>query len=172
MYLPKAKYKIKNSTADLVTPDGKVYVGQYIETYDGRLFAGNDISAPGPGLISLKPPVLKNPLDTIKPAVIVPTPEDYVRGYLDRYVIRIRPTKKVIEVNNLTYQNSSTLSGVERIQVKWSITGLLEDSTIKGVKVKGVKTLNNEQLIEAEKTIPQIRLIFTDLGEFYKEKVE
>jgi len=47
MYIPKSKYTVKYTSGleNLVDPGGTPYIGFYIELFDGRLYAGEEVSS-------------------------------------------------------------------------------------------------------------------------------
>lgn len=101
-----------------------------------------------------------------------PTKKDYDKGYVSRYFARQSNDEKsqVIEINTKTYQKlRGDESGFYMVaKVDWRITGQLTTKIIDGIKYIGVQEANNNSIIEAEKKISNISVVFGSLIQFHK----
>lgn len=103
-----------------------------------------------------------------------PTETDYKNKYINRYFLKNNITNKFYELSSDDYiaispQITSLQAGdVYKIgTVKWNIAGYLEDYTENNIKIKGVTTLNKEELAAKESKIPGITTYLFDLSEFF-----
>ena len=107
-FIPKSSVKILEAKAgELVYAESEnPFVGSYIETDEGKYFAGSNINSPGPRLNKPNPSILKfgrtksvkkfniinkaayNILlkkETLIPSKTIPTEKDYNKGFVKRY---------------------------------------------------------------------------------------
>ena len=132
MYLPKSKYKKKNTTGGQFQEidTGNIYVGSYIETMNGKFFTGSKPSSKSVQLIPIveegveavggsvvPPPVvevydvarnnnvefnLKNTAP-VRPHYPKPSSSDYTKGIIKRYFAVDKTTGQILEVSPKVY---------------------------------------------------------------------
>lgn len=156
------------------------YEGPFIETSDGRFYTSlgsdaeelyiqdseNEITSNQNSTLFLEYQKTPLPLLSHRPK---PTDKDIKRGYMERYFARDKRTGQTTELHLQSYQAVGVIEVYEREQIKWIITGTLEDSILKGHRIQGVKSLNENTILKLEQSFPLIRTILSDPGEFYTE---
>lgn len=156
MYLPKSKYSIIVAKPGQYTLNGKEYVGPVLVDYRGKTYAGSDPS-------NIKGEVIRTTVDPEPvrevPAKIVPTEEDYGKGFMIRYFRQDNRSKKVDEIasgsafSNTRYAYASA---------SWILTGSLDDreyqinGRVKPVIIRGVRYKNEQTIQEMDKILPGI----------------
>ena len=184
-YLPKSKVNIKE------TPGGefveratrKPYTGKYIETSEGKYYAGNNPLTLGSELVIPEPQrnnfgnsrdfkkhtiLNKNIYNNLKkfkqvPSFkTIPTEKDYERGYYTRYfAIRINSNLNYFEIEQEVFTSISTRKteydyNLYQVgSILWTLTGDVEKT-------------NNLQLTLVERRFPRISVLFPVLNEFKK----
>ncbi len=165
MFLPKNKYKIKFSKGQFTGPDGKRYIGPYIETYDGKYFKGNN-------LLKAVEPLTDTGFSLTKPTVNFyypkPTEEDYTKGSFTRYVVREDFNSKVKEVDKKTYIALGNVPGYTRTEVQWKLIGAEEGTKLNGKDVKPAKEYNEEEILRQEQNLKGVSSILTDPLQFVR----
>jgi hypothetical protein len=108
-----------------------------------------------------------------------PSEADYKNKYIFRYFIKNNVTNKFYELSPEDYTtilpqiNSLRADDVYKIgTVKWYIAGYLEDYSENNIKIKGVLTLNHEELSTSETKLPGISSYLFDLSEFFLDLEE
>jgi len=197
-YFPKSRI-IENQKAnpgEFTLSDGSPYSGPYYTTFDGKTFSGVNPYTPGsvpltkeilnknegPAILdpnsidynSLKNNKLTTLIDPI-PFTPKPTPEDYKKGKITRYLARQRNGTqfRIMEINQLTYDNLLNNRGGlntslwKVISLFWQISGPLNDQRVDGVRTRaGIIDTNQRVLDNAEKNFIGIKQYLTDLTQF------
>jgi hypothetical protein len=116
----------------------------------------------------------KIPNTVISPDYIIPTENDYNKGYFIRFLLK--PTisslpNDFVEVKfnkyNLVSQEPDLQLLYQFVNVIWKITGPWYDIYDGNIRTRtGIIDTNKRAIDEAEKTIPNVSLYFTDLRQF------
>ena len=168
MYLPKNKYKIKNTTGnEIQTPNGSPYVGSYIETSRGTIYQGSDLKGSKPKLIKIEQDTSVN-IDRPYNDYYGPTVDDYKNGSYIRYFTQDKRNKKITEMNQEQWLEKSKLKYINPGQLTWLLLGPVEDGKYNGISYKGTSTKNKETVDKLEKDYPGIKRFFSDTSEFVR----
>ena len=133
----------------------------------------NTIDSPDVGIYpTLNPTIYSS--EVITPDFILPTSDDYTRGYFSRYVVKPVISSQIndfFEVKPTKYQqitqNSSLLTLYKTVIVTWVLIGPLYDIYDNNIRIASGRIDSNKRSIdEAEKTLPNVSLYFTDLRQF------
>ena len=184
-YLPKSKVNIKE------TPGGefveratrKPYTGKYIETSEGKYYAGNNPLTLGPELVIPEPQRdnFGNSKDFKKHTILnksiyeklkkykdiptsksIPTEKDYERGYYTRYFAKkINSQINYFEIDNKTFTSIST----RKTEYDYN---LYQVGSIRWALVGEVEKINNLQLTIVERRFPHVSTLFSVLNEFQR----
>ena len=192
-YLPKSKISILEATGgesgdEFITKNSnKPYVGPYIETSDGKYFAGNSTINRGEEIYKseiialnfgkgndfntyqkIKIPPYKH-LSKTKPipsSKTKPTEKDYIKNYVTRYFVsRVNQQFGYKEISSKTYKSINKKEG-KYDHILYN-TGLI-NWAIKG----NVYQSNSLQLQKLERTFPNISHLFTVLNEFQRSDLQ
>ena len=192
-YLPKSKISILEATGgesgdEFITKNSnKPYVGPYIETSDGKYFAGNSTINRGEEIYKseiialnfgkgndfntyqkIKIPPYKR-LSKTKPipsSKTKPTEKDYIKNYVTRYFVsRVNQQFGYKEISSKTYKSINKKEG-KYDHILYN-TGLI-NWAIKG----NVYQSNSLQLQKLERTFPNISHLFTVLNEFQRSDLQ
>ena len=178
--IPKSSVKILEAKAgELVYAESEnPFVGSYIETDEGKYFAGSNINSPGPRLKKPNPSILKfgrtksvkkfniinkaayNILlkkETLIPSKTIPTEKDYNKGFVKRYFAqKSNDISQIFEISKKTYDefgqkydNFSFIKG----SLIWTLEG-------------NVRKANKLELERKAKNFPYIQSLFPILSEF------
>jgi hypothetical protein len=189
-YLPKSKINIKEATSSdgfETISSNKFYVGPYIETSDGKYFAGNSIINRGEEIFKLEDiainfgdskdfknynKIKKSPYNFLvktKPIPStknIPTEKDYEIGYYNRYFSsRVNQQFGYQEISFKTYKsiNSENEEYDHYLHdvglIKWGLKG-------------NVYQINTLQLKTLERTFPYINHLFPILNEFHRPDLQ
>lgn len=166
MYLPKNRYRIEQA-------DPNDYIGSYrgkvIKAANGRVFEGSSLETAGREL-SRVPQEATVQVDRPFNEYPKPTLQDYQKGFVTRYFLYERTSRRAYEVQLNQYNEKRNNSGVESGKIVWVLKKPIEDVMMQragnSVKVKGAKTLNQETVTELEKLYPGISLLFSNPTEF------
>lgn len=105
-------------------------------------------------------PLSNRPIITIK---------DIGRGYVMRYFVKNTSTKKLTEVDKSQYLTFSQSPNYQVLEIRWTITGIVENKTNPdGKKVYGVKHQNTNIIEFYEKKMSGLRYMLPDVLEYYK----
>ena len=189
-YLPKSKISILEASRSdefATLSSNKPYVGPYIETSDGKYFAGNNIINRGEELILSQGKlsnfgnskdfinynkIKKSPYNfLIKTKPIpssknIPTEKDYKRGYYNRYFSsRVNHQFGYQEISLKTYKSINSES--EKYDHFLYDVGL-----IKWALSRNVHQINQSNLTTLERTFPFISNLFSILNEFHRPNLQ
>jgi hypothetical protein len=99
--------------------------------------------------------------------------ENIKQGYVMRYFLCKRTDRSILEVDMMQYkfwQNDQIDKKIfTAAEVKWYITGAIQDTINKSVLVPGVITKNSESRRIASNTIPELLEKLSNLTEFYTD---
>lgn len=176
MYLPKSKYKKAKSTGGtefIIKGTTTPYKGKYIETYKGDFYGGNTPEENGPQLEKIKQQGLQLPFSLLGLLAgafkAKPTQSDKEKGYIKRYLIQNKNTKRITETDKDTYQaNQSQISNNVFASLDWTIKGPAEDKMFGNYPFEGAETKNKKTIESLEKYMPGISTFIAD----YKYLVE
>ena len=176
MYLPKSKYAVKNAESLEYTLNGEVYAGPVLTDYRGRHYAGSDP-------YNIKG--LLEPLDggdtnlysnrfMMNPGRRIPTEEEYASGKMERYFQQDLRTMKIIEIlpkRWLELQAEKLPNYYKVRSCLWLLVGRIEDYTISGHLIEGIKTRNQRTIDQMEIEMPGITSssVLDDPLEFVRE---
>lgn len=94
-------------------------------------------------------------------------------GFIHRYFIQKVNSLKITEINKNQfddYNNKKFDPNMYRIvQIKWTITGPLSDSTNLGVYTQSIQAKNQIELNKIKKTIPGISALLSNLTQYYSD---
>jgi len=196
MYLPKFKVTTPQYTYGdeyELSTTGAAYTGFYFKSSTGQAYTGK---VPGDGENTLlnvsrdfradferdQPyltdyDVLVNDPNLFALRKTLPLPPHYPmpssqESAIMRYFAKEKVTGQIIEISKSTYQElkrKTTLyfyPGYDILEMMWIIQGSVEDTTSGAYIIPGIKSKNKKQLEQAEKTLPGISAVLTDLGQF------
>lgn len=192
-YLPKSKISILEATGGesgdgfITKNSNKPYVGPYIETSDGKYFAGNSTINRGEEIykseiialnfgkgndfntyqkIKISPYKHLSKTKPIPSSKTTPTEKDYTKNYVTRYFVsRVNQQFGYREISSKTYKSINKKEG-KYDHVLYN-TGLI-NWAIKG----NVYQSNSLQLQKLERTFPNISHLFTVLNEFQRSDLQ
>ncbi len=174
------------SGGEFETEDGKEYRGMYHRYLTNEIYT----EANWDPKISkkLKPLIRKVNKDTpytelkrnlktsfLQPNAIVVriTQSDIKTGYISRYFFKKLNDSLFVEIDELqfkTWQNGRIdPNSYFGVQIRWYISGTVNDETQGVVTVKGVRTKNTEQIAYAERFVPGISNVLTDPLQYYSD---
>ncbi len=187
MYYPKNKIKTGFYTTGnelLVKSNGKIYNGYYFTTFDNKIFSGKEPSNVSLELVKIisndktKPfhnsayDISKNinnsKVNEIKSFKSIPTENDYLKGFMDRYFIK-RVNGGVDTIKEVSYEAYKDLLKnplYKTISIKWKLTGRINDVIENNITVPGIYDTNHRTLIQNSKIIPEILNYLINLLEF------
>ena len=121
---------------------------------------------------TLKSINVKYPAEPITSIVSI-TNKDKQAGFVTRYFIKKTNEFLIIEIDSKQYDmyqsNKFDVLLYTSIQLNWTITGEVADTTVNGVLIRGVQTKNNSVIRQAEKQLPGISTILTDPLQYYSD---
>ena len=189
-YLPKSKINTKEAQGEdgfVTISSNKSYTGPYIETSDGKYFAGNSTINRGEELIlpqstspnfgkgkdfktylDIRPSPYKflNKTKPIPSSKNIPTEKDYERGYYNRYFSsRVNQQFGYKEIDYKIYKSINSEEGKYDHHlhdvglIKWAIKG-------------NVYKINQLQLKRLERTFTYISHLFPILNEFHRPDLQ
>jgi hypothetical protein len=104
---------------------------------------------------------------------VSPTLSDFTTGYITRYFLKKINEDYIYEVDDLQYydqlSNVIDLHLYIGVSIKWYITGELIDTVNGSITVPGIITKNKQSLRDAEKQLPGISKLITNLSQYYTD---
>ena len=107
------------------------------------------------------------------PIVVSITQSDIKTGYISRYFVKKLNELLFVEIDELQFKawqngriDPNSYFGV---QIRWYISGPVNDETQGVVTIKGVRTKNTEQIAYAQRFIPGISNVLTDPLQYYSD---
>lgn len=108
-----------------------------------------------------------------KALIPIPSKQNINMGSMIRYFIKQINDDSILEIDKAQYElwqnNGIDKKIYQAVQITWYITGEIADITKNGVTVSGVQSKNQKQIQFASQTIPGIKMILTDLLEYYTD---
>ena len=184
-YIPKSKYKKPKYTSGgefTELESKKPYKGYYIETYDGKFYAGKTPEEGGAEL--QKESKLKDQLMMlVGPAAAIPallagafkkkpTQSEKDKGVTKRNFIQDKANGKIIETDPDTYaQAKQEVPNSIFAEVDWIIQGPADNMMVNGYPFEGAESKNRKTIEALEKTMPGISTFVTDYKYLVEEPV-
>jgi len=171
LYLPehkKKKGKLLGKLLDLLT--GATFLGSFFQNHLGQFFKGKGMTA-NPEPLLFVPDKKEEETDTkFFNRHLKPSDKDYEKGKLTRYFVKDIPSGKVAELDKNAYIKQQKEGKPYRKfhKLDWLVSGLLDDTKIKGYNAEGIKTKNDRTILEAERILPGIGNILNDSSQFAK----
>jgi len=114
---------------------------------------------------------IKTKYKSFQPSVPIITDNDKKLGYIHRYFIKKINNNNVIEINKKQF-NDWESENIDpnlyfAIKIKWTITGVLQDTISNGVNIEAVSTINTKEVTRASKKIIEIVDVLSDLTQYY-----
>jgi hypothetical protein len=171
--------------SEWMTDDQREYIGPYHTYITGEVFTETEwVPTKSKKLVALviesdatkKYKELKTVQTSFKtPNTFIPvvTEADRKAGFITRYFLKKVNQQQIIEVDSTQYTSWQTreidnniYSGV---QIKWTITGPMQDTFQNGVLTKGVVTKNIEAMRTVETKFPEIFDVLTNPIQYYSD---
>jgi hypothetical protein len=180
-YLPETRLTEPKSTPGeefviMGTSDG--YRGNYIETFDGKYYAGNSLSLNGVelekvGILGAKEDNLIGGVTTVASPLLLsilqklfkkkPTPQELQKGVAKRYFIQDKKNNKIVETDKETYiLAQKEVPNRKFAEADWVIKGPAEDQVLNGYPFEGAISKNKKTIEKLEMQIPGILTYVTD----------
>ena len=171
MWLPVFKYLLKFAKLGMFAfkGTGQEYQGPYVETNTGKLYAGESPTDTGLELISVdNNDIIFNGKKTIpfESETVLPTPEDYNRGFMFRYFLKNFTTGKIIEVKKVNYTKLIKKKYYKGDILKWILTKPAKDIFNQGYLYKGAITRNKANTKEVSFNITGLDTYITEYDKF------
>ncbi len=171
MWLPVFKYLLKFAKLGMFAfkGTGQEYQGPYVETNTGKLYAGESPTDTGLELISVdNNDIIFNGKKTIpfESETVLPTPEDYNRGFMFRYFLKNFTTGKIIEVKKVNYTKLIKKKYYKGDVLKWILTKPAKDIFNQGYLYKGAITRNKANTKEISFNITGLDTYITEYDKF------
>jgi hypothetical protein len=101
---------------------------------------------------------------------VPPTAKDIKQGIMKRYFIKNKCTGTIAETTKPRFLKlrNTVDKCIELEVIDWIVAGIIEDTTVNGYFLEGVKTKNEKVLSKLEKKIPGIRRLIPDPVEYVK----
>lgn len=162
MYLPKTQYIVRSTPGgEFQDSTGASYKGPYIQTFRGDRFKGSQPQ--------LNPEPLFPITEEVTPSIELfinyypqPTEQDYERGFLTRYFVQARSSKKVLEVRKNQFDTVDTGS-YNREAITWELTGSRLTQFPVAQRSNAAVLVNAENLRRLEERFPGVsEFVFDD----------
>jgi hypothetical protein len=173
-YVPETRYSTPKSTRGgefNIKQTGEDYIGQYIETFDGKYYAGSRPEENGHELVKVNEefpiglafsaaPVIAGLLaGFFKPQL---KKGDIDKGVTKRYFVQDKKTNKIQETDQQTFLQARQLPNTNFATVDWIIKGPAEDQNFNGYPFEGAASKNEKAIKALESQIPGISTVVTD----------
>tara|TARA_B100001559_G_scaffold171192_1_gene143445 strand:- start:221 stop:1087 length:867 start_codon:yes stop_codon:yes gene_type:complete len=171
LYLPehkKKKGKLLGKLLDLLT--GAAFLGSFFQNHLGQFFKGKGMTA-NPEPLLFIPDKKEEETDTkFFNRYLKPSDKDYEKGKLTRYFVKDIPSGKVAELDKNAYVKQQKEDKPYRKfhKLDWLVSGLVENTKIKGYDAEGIKSKNEKTILLAERALPGIKNLLTDGTQFTK----
>ena len=172
---------------EFMTEDNVEYIGGYHRYITGEIYTESNWNVrKSKRLIKYVENVTKQTFiyDTLKPNLtleyiqpnahsVTISKNDISIGYITRYFIKKINNESIIEINQTQY-NAWLQDVIEKkmhiaISLTWYISGAIEDKTSGVVTIPGVVSKNQKQVSYANKTLPGVSNMLTNLIEYYTD---
>jgi len=180
-YLPQTRLSQPKSTPGeefVIMGTDRGYKGTYIETFDGRYYAGNSLSLNGAelqkvGILGSKEDNLVQGVTTAPSSLLLsiiqraftkkPTPQELSKGIAKRYFIQHKKNNKITEIDRETSLLAQReLPNRRFVEMDWIIKGPAEDVVINGYTFEGAASKNKKATNALESQMPGISTFITD----------
>jgi hypothetical protein len=173
-YIPETRYEKPKSTRGgefNIKKTGEDYIGQYIETFDKKYYAGTKPESNGDelekvneefpiGLAFAALPILLGLLrGFFKPKL---KKGDKEKGFTKRFFVQDKKNNKIQETDQETYLQANGLPNISLATVNWIVKGPAEDKNFNGYPFEGATSKNKKAIQALEKQIPGISTFITD----------
>lgn len=173
LYLPEHKkkkgLKLAGKLLDILT--GAAFLGSFFQNHLGQFFKGKSYGKnPEPLLFLPDKPAEEETDKKFFNRYIKPSDKDYEKGKLNRYFVKDIPSGKCAELNKDAYikQQKENKPYRKFYKCEWNVTGLLDDTIIKGYSTEGIKSKNAKIAAEAEKALPGVSTLLNNPSQFTK----
>lgn len=188
-YLPQTRVSKTKSTPGgefVLKGTEDFYKGSYVETFDGKYYAGQSLASKGTelekvatlgkednligGVVTTTLPVLLTLLQRVFKKT--PTVQEKERGVAKRYFIQDKKNNKIIETDKENYIIAQQqLKNRVFAETDWIIKGPAEDKIINGYPYEGAASKNKKAIQALESQIPGISTYITNYSELVEEPV-
>jgi hypothetical protein len=186
-YLPGTRTSQSKHTVGeefIVKGTENFYKGAYIETFDGKYYAGSSIENSKQELEKVanrgKEDNLVQGVTTVAIPLLLkllqkffkkkPTDQDRINGVTKRYFIQDKNNNKIIETDRGNYLLAkSQLPNRRFAETDWIIKGPAENSNINGYPFEGAVSKNKKAIQVLEKQLPGISTYITDYSFLVQE---
>jgi len=181
MYLPKSQFiKIATSLAPfLLDTNGTRYskatviktsANEYYDVPELDLKFGNFSNAEKLIINSTEGTFAEETTIPSLPTTPKPTKRDYEAGILYRYFLQTN-NNTIIEISKQLFDTKSkNKRNFEKVaKLEWKLQGPVRDITVNGNVFKGASSVNEEAVMELNKTMKGIKDIVTNYSEFVPE---
>lgn len=174
-WLPAFKF-VKGLLAQegqFLLPSGQPYIGSYHKLYNGETYTG---SVPSKNSVQIfeddsEPHLPQNNYeDKLVSENAHPDPNDYERGFFNRYFIKDTRGGKIIEVKKSTFDEKSKEKYLLSTTLKWILQKPVKDIFNQGFLFKGAATRNKENTQKASLEMPGIEKFITKYDKFVNIK--
>lgn len=189
-YLPETRLAEPKSTPGeefVIMGTRDEYRGNYIETFDGKYYAGNSLSLNGVelekvGILGAKEDNLIEGVTTTAIPLLLsilqklfkkkPTPQELTKGIAKRYFIQHKQNNKIAEIDKETYLLAQReLINRRFAETDWIIKGPANDIVISGYPYEGAASKNKKAIQALEKQMPGISTYITDYSFLVTEPI-
>ena len=169
LYLPeskKKKGKLLGKLLDLAT--GAAFMGSFFQDHLGNFFKGKGMTD-NPEPLLFQPDKKEEETDNkFFNRYLKPSDKDYKKGKLTRFFVKDIPSGKVAELDKNAYikQKNENKPYRKFHKLDWLVSGLVENTKIKGYDAEGIKSKNEKTILAAERALPGIGNILNDGAQF------
>jgi hypothetical protein len=109
---------------------------------------------------------------TPEPQYIIPTPEEIQQGYFTRYFCKKINESKIFDINKEIHDSLVKKDNIYNhvlfisVEVKWKLSGPLNDSTVNNILIPGVLDTNFRSTRKANLLLPGLTSYITDYKKF------
>ncbi len=113
----------------------------------------------------------EGPLEVLGSLKISPTTTDLKKGEMKRYFVKNKCTGTLAETTKKRYEilKSQNDRCIQLETIDWIISGVVDDTTVNGYFLEGVKSLNEKTLKRLEKKLPGIKVLIPNAVEYVTE---
>ena len=168
-YLPETKKKKGKLLGKLLdVASGAPFLGSFFQDHLGNFFKGKGMSD-NPEPLLFQPDKKEEETDKkFFNRYLQPSDKDYQKGKLTRYFVKDIPSGKVAELDKNAYikQKKENKPYRKFHKLDWLVSGLVEDTNIKGYDAEGIKSKNEKTILAAERALPGIGNVLNDGAQF------
>lgn len=171
LYLPEHKKKKGKPLGKLLDIlSGAAFLGAFFQNHLGQFFKGKGMTENPEPLLFVPDKKEEETDNKFFNRYLTPSDKDYEKGKLTRYFVKDIPSDKVAELDKNAYikQQKENKPYRKFYKLDWLVSGLLDDTNIKGYNAEGIKSKNAKTIQEAEKVLPGISSVLNDSSQFTK----